>query len=235
MVDSRYWADKIAGERKTKQADQKSNNSKVHLKLKEYREKLWSRYNLITALGNGIPSLSSKRIIQNYLWGSKSVEITKEFNVSAAYVSKVLNEHLRKWGWEDSDVYQARLILLTHTLADWFLETYETVPGSTRLRELKAKIKLIGDWDSWEYNDAENLFYNELCKLEKKRKLDDDGFYHKVITAHETKAYFFDLSQFDNQHLLDTASRFQNIWYPSISFKDGRYYLGRPGRPRLIF
>ena len=96
---------------------------------------------------DNISSSSEKRVVQYFLWGFKAVQITQEFNNSAPYVSKILHgKWLKEWGWDEPDIYQARLILLTHYLADRYGDTKNVIKSSTlRLRELESQESKLFD------------------------------------------------------------------------------------------
>ena len=106
--------------------------------------------------------------------------------VSKPFVSRILNSCLRSWGWDDSDVYTAQIILLSHCLAGWYTKTNTfKLIKSDRLSQL--------------YPHGIGVPENE--------------FYKKVINAQQTRSYFSDLDISEINLLVGTCSAFHERWY----------------------
>lgn len=150
-------------------------------------DKRWSQYKLIMALIENIPSLREQQIMKHFLWGYRTTDIAKELDVSKAYISKVVTNWLKSWGWDKLQVARYRIILLTHCLAT----TYSKV--AARIDQKKQQL--------------------EKRKVYEDKRL-EDMLFRNIIKATETKAYFSDLQESDNLGLLEVCSHCHYYWYP---------------------
>lgn len=150
------WLEKFEGEYKVKCQSFRNASMEARKKVKEYNGKLWNKYDLITALVDSISGLSEKRVVQYFLWGFKPVDIARELNVSKPYISKVLSQKwLKLWGWDEPAIYQARLILFTHYLANQYEHTLSII-DKRRMRNVPLQVigllgednKLRAEWRS---------------------------------------------------------------------------------------
>jgi DNA-directed RNA polymerase specialized sigma24 family protein len=95
--------------------------------------KMWAKWNLINGLIDNIASHKEKHIMLQHLSGFKQIEIAKKQNVSEPYVSKVLSKYHKDWGWNDDDMSQAKLMLVSKHLADWYAAPKKYVPPQSPL------------------------------------------------------------------------------------------------------
>ena len=201
------------------------------MKTKEYRDRLWAKYNLIMGLVNDIPSQSEKRVILHYLWGFKPVEISRELDVTKPYISRILSgKWLKMWGWKTQMFTRQRLILLTHYLADWYKDIQVRFKEKeSKIEALREKIRPMGNrLDELEYkqedlNSEEKPIPVELlteihslkevlaplyCDIDHEKKILDieintqlEALYQKVITSFQTKVYFHDFDEFEQSQI----------------------------------
>ncbi len=118
-------------------------------------EKMWAKWNLTNGLLDNIISHKEKRIMLQHLSGFKQKEIAEKHNVSEPYVSKVLSKYRKDWGWnDDDDMSQAKLMLLSKHLADWYAAPKKYVPpppnplydlNNPKLDELYRKLNKVQD------------------------------------------------------------------------------------------
>ena len=146
--------------------------------IKQANTKRWARYNLISALIDNIPSSSEKRVVLHYPWNFKQVEVANQLRVSKPYISMILKDRINDWGWGDEDIAQARILLLTKQLADWYGKTKIIHhPPNQRLRELNAELNRAGDeWNYWEEQD--NIAFNNwIARIRKYGLHQADGVF----------------------------------------------------------
>lgn len=167
------WLDKFEGEYKVKCQSFGNASVEAEKKVKEYNGKLWSKYNLINALIDSITGMSEKRIMLFFLWGVKPVDIARELSVSKPYISKVLNQKwLKIWGWDEPAVYQARLILLTHYLADQYEQTL-CIADKRRMRNMPSQVpELLKEFN--ELGDEWRSILPVLATLESEEDLPEE-------------------------------------------------------------
>jgi DNA-directed RNA polymerase specialized sigma24 family protein len=123
------WED---NETKFKSSHESLTVGDLAFRFKCCSEKMWDKWNLINGLLDNIGSHQEKRIMLQHLSGFKQTEIAQKQNVSEPYISKVLSKYRKDWGWSDDDTKQARLILLSKHLADWYAAPKKYVPPSSR-------------------------------------------------------------------------------------------------------
>lgn len=188
--------------------------------------KRWSQYKLIMALIENIPGLREQQIMKHFLWGYRATDIASEYDVSKAYVSKVIKKWLKSWGWDRVQVERNRIILLTHYLAAPLKVYYKTIQKFyTKLNtELEDRISTLmrgkynrGLLTKEEEQDLDRLLKEHqdrarLKNTEEQRRL-CDKLYRSVTKATETKAYFSDLQESDSLGLLEICSTCYQYWY----------------------
>ncbi len=155
----------------------------------ERTSKLWSKYNLISALIDNITSQSEKKVILHYLWGFKAVEIAKKLKVSKSYISKVQTKWFGYWGWNDDDIAQARMIFLTKNLADWYKKYLAEMPSLA----LPPKCPEYPE----RYNPREDELYDKLSQC-KKRICESMG-----VNYEEYASYYY--TDYDDDDSYDEA------------------------------
>jgi DNA-directed RNA polymerase specialized sigma24 family protein len=119
------WED---NEEKFKSSNESLMVDDLAFRFKCCSEKMWDKWNLINGLLDNIASHKEKRIMLQHLSGFKQIEIAQKQNVSEPYVSIILSRCRKDWGWNDDDVKQARLMLLSKHLADWYAVPKKYVP-----------------------------------------------------------------------------------------------------------
>ncbi|MCX6003511.1 MAG: hypothetical protein NTX46_03670 [Chloroflexi bacterium] len=167
--DNRRWAEFLRSKRLMKTGDEPNehignNDLESYGKCKEMR---WRKFNLIMALLDYIPSPREKQILQYYLWNYKAVEISRELNVSEAYISKTLGKWLRDWEWSKQEIYRARLLLLTHYVAKQYESTRKLVTNNQRLRELQGELAKAQEDESYWEKESDIIFRDWLAKVRK--------------------------------------------------------------------
>ena len=185
------WERKVESERKRAMDSLRGAFKEAHSHYDERTNKLWGNYHLIMALIDNIQRPSEGRIMKTYLEGFKQVEISRNLNVSKPFVSKVVNNYLKQWEWGDSDIYTAKLILLTQYLAVLYRNFCNDL--NKALKEYWAGHSVTNRLDIQSYH---------------KEKL-----YKKVVNSTETKAYLGDLEKGDMGVLMDTCNRLYGRWY----------------------
>ena len=193
------WGNKVESKRKTAMQSLRGTFKEARSCYDECTSKLWGNYHLITALIDNIQRFSERRIMSAYLQGFKQVEISRNLNISEAFVSKVVNNYLKEWEWGDPDIYTARLILFTQHLAVLyrnFARDIEKAKG-----EYWKGSPIMKQSSSISYIHA---YYEE-------------NFYNKVINSIGDKAYFSDLEKGDIIALDDTCGRLWGRWYGPLN------------------
>jgi hypothetical protein len=184
--------------------------------------KRWSQFKLIMALIENIPGLREQQIMKHFLWGYRATDIADEYDISKAYVSKVIGKWLKSWGWNRVQVERNRIVLLTHYLAASFKVYYK--PVLKIYTELDDKIDALvrRKWDNRRLTKEEDQELDRLLEechtktrlehIEEERRL-CDKLYRSVTKATETKAYFSDLQESDSLGLLGVCSTCYDYWY----------------------
>lgn len=155
-------------------------------------DKRWSQYKLIMALIENIPSLREQQIMKHFLWGYRTTDIAKELDISKAYISKVVTNWLKSWGWDKLQVARYRIILLTHCLAI----TYSKVAAMIDQKKQQLEKRKV-----YEDKRAEKVAALEYM------------LFRNIIKATETKAYFSDLEESDKLGLLWACETCNHLWY----------------------
>lgn len=186
----------------------------AHSRFVEYCHSLWAKYNLVTGLIDNTRNPSERRVMKAYLSGDKKqVETARGFNVSKAYISRVVNDHFREWGWDNRARDEAREILLTHCIAAFFNEFIKEVKKSYNTPHLYPNRHFYPpEYISQTYFGrfySDGVFPVEAWHKEK--------FYSRVVNSGETKAYLSDLEKTENNihNLLNLGEEFWRLWYPS--------------------
>jgi len=201
------WRQKVESERKRAMQSLRGSDEEASLRYKECTDRLWSNYNLITARIDSIPGDSAKRVMRAYLAGFKQVEIARDFNVTPPYVSKIMNPHIKEWGWGKPDIYKARLILLTQHLAVLYRNLDKNYTQARRSKFGLGDIRMEEDSAIWQYHEK--------------------SFHNKVVSSLETKVYFGDMEKEHTASLLTTGKCFYYRWYPYQLLESTRWIMLR--------
>lgn len=188
------WYRKIESERKRAMRSLRGTSIEVQSRYEEYTGKIWGNYHLAKALIDNIQRLSERRIMEAYLQGFKQVDISKNMNISTAFVSRIVNKYLKEWEWSDREIYTARVILLTQHLAVLYRNFSNDLDKA--LKEYWAGHSVMNRLDIQSYH---------------KEKL-----YEKVVNSTETKAYFGDLEKGDIIALSNTCNCLCVRWYRTM-------------------
>jgi uncharacterized protein YdaT len=173
------------------------------------RSKRWGKYKLIMALIDNIPSLSEQETVKCYLWGYRITDIAREFDVSKAYISKVITKWMESWGWDKEQRDRARIILLIKFLAYSFLQVAEELYRNKQSRYLPLRHLTTREAVEWICRDRNWAgCFNEAA----------DILYQKIIKAPQTRAYFSNLQKSDNIGLLEACRICCWYWYPFLIF-----------------
>ena len=134
-------------------------NDEISFIFKYCSEKMWAKWNLINGLLDNITSNKEKHIMLQYLSGFKQSEIAEKHKVSEPYISKILAKYRKDWGWDDNDLQQAKLMLLSKHLSDWYAAPKKIlVPSEDESQIIKSE--LIN-----QLNRARTDYANEFRKL----------------------------------------------------------------------
>ena len=221
----RKWEQNIKSNRRKAMQSLKWAYEEANLRYAEYTRKLWSNYNLITARINNIQRPSESRIMRAFLAGLKQVEISRDMNVSKPFVSRVVNNYIKEWEWGDSDIYKARLILLTQHLAVLYRNFSNDLEKAVKKYWAGKPVMeryTISPPAGAELFGGKSIIapFPPDLKTRERKELSHIGAYHeeknlfsKVVNSIGTKAYFSDLEKGDMIALNDTCDLFYRRWY----------------------
>lgn len=170
---------------------------------KEARRKRLSDYSNLETLIESIRSDKEKTIVKRYLWKYRNTDIAREFNVGESYISNVTRKWIRDiWGWNQEQLRQARLSLLTHYLGEAFERYRDNIK------------KAEEEWGTDDFREAKEEWGTERDLPFAQLKIQSEAaevLRQELINAPETKAYRDDINEAERL-LLTVCSRCHNHW-----------------------
>jgi len=177
-----------------------------------YAPIFWSIYNVTTGHIQDIRNPSEKRIMKALFSGFKQVKLAKDLGVSEAYISRVKNNYLKEWGWNDLDIDKAQIILYTHSLAAFYRDFIKDLKTGKYLNKEQEESILFSYPDKDARNFRPYLRHREYYVQPQHR----EELYNRVVNSDTTRAYFSDLEKTQECicELMSFCNKCFSAWYP---------------------